>query len=79
MLEQKVKEYFEKYSELKILFLFDNRQDYAEEISNWSDNEITLIKVEKDFFHLKYGLEYELGDKVKYFSTSIVINHPAMK
>lgn len=63
MLEQKVKEYFAKYSELKILFLFDHPTNYTDEISSWSDKEITLIKVEQDLFNLKYRLEYELADK----------------
>ena len=33
MLVEKVKNYFEKYPELKILFLFDSKKEYLEEIS----------------------------------------------
>ncbi len=63
MLEQKVKDYFEKYPELRILFLFDPNKSHSEEISDWSDSEITLIQVSYEFFHLKYRLETELADK----------------
>jgi len=63
MLEQKVKDYFEKYSELKILFLFDPSKSHSEEISNWSDKEIILIQVSNELFHLKYRLETELTYK----------------
>jgi len=33
MLVEKVKNYFQKYPELKILFLFDSKKEYLEEIS----------------------------------------------
>ena len=63
MLEQKVKDYFEKYSELKILFLFDSIKSHSEEISNWSDKGIILIQVSNELFHLKYKLETELANQ----------------
>lgn len=63
MLEQKVKDYFEKYPELKILFLFDSKKEYEEEITNWTDKEIILIRVSNELFYLKYKLETELADK----------------
>ncbi len=61
MLEKKIKDYFEKYPDLKILFLFDAKKDYLEEISNWTDTDIVLIQVSKELFHLKYRLETELA------------------
>lgn len=63
MLVQKVKDYFEKYPELKILFLFDPKKEYEEDIANWNNSDIIIIKVDKEFFNLKYRLEYELSDK----------------
>lgn len=63
MLEQKVKDYFEKYPELKILFLFDAKKEYSEEISNWGNEEILLIQASNALFHLKYRLETEFADK----------------
>lgn len=63
MLEQKVKDYFGKYSDLKILFLFDPNKTYLEEIDNWSESEIKLIRVSNGLFNLKYQLETELADK----------------
>lgn len=38
MLEQKVKDYFGKDPELKILFLFDPNKSYLEEIANSNMN-----------------------------------------
>lgn len=63
MLQQKVKDYFEKYSELRVLFLFDSNKSYSEEIANWSDTEIILIQVSNELFHLKYQLETEFSNK----------------
>ncbi len=63
MLEQKVKDYFEKYPELRILFLFDPNKSHSEEIANWSDKEIQLIQVLDALFHLEYQLETELANK----------------
>jgi len=62
MLYEKVKEYFEKYPELRILFLFDPNKSHSEEINNWSVAEIKLIQVSNGLFHLKYQLETELTD-----------------
>lgn len=62
MLEQKVKDYFEKYPELKILFLFDPDKSHTEEIAKWNNKEVLLIKVNEELFSLKYRLEFELRD-----------------
>lgn len=63
MLEQKVKDYFEKYPDLKILFLFDAKKEYEEDITNWNVDGIILIQVTHTLFHLKYQLETELEGK----------------
>jgi uncharacterized protein (TIGR02687 family) len=63
MLEQKVKDYFEKYPDLKILFYFDPKKENTEDIENWSEEKIILIKADKEFFQLKYQLEFDLKDK----------------
>lgn len=66
-----VKEQFEKY-QLHILFFFDSSNSYEEEIDSWSDPDILPIKVDGQFFTLKYKLEYELKDKkvLLYFNKS---------
>ncbi|MCH7965544.1 MAG: BREX-1 system phosphatase PglZ type A [Bacteroidetes bacterium] len=63
MLLEKVKDYFEKYPELKILFFFDPKEERKDEIENWADTEIIIITVNNELFHLKYQLESELADK----------------
>lgn len=63
MLLEKVKNYFEKYPELKILFLFDQNKEHLEELSNWNEKDIILIKADKGLFYLKYQLENELSNK----------------
>ncbi len=63
MLKQKVKESFEKYPDLRVLFLFDQNGDHLLEANSWDDNSIVLIKVERNYFSVKYQIEYELKNK----------------
>ena len=56
MLNEKVENYFEKYPDLRILFLFDEKKEYLDEITNWTDTDILLIKAGDALFDLKYRL-----------------------
>ena len=63
MIKEKTKEYFEKNQHLKVLFLFDAEGEYLNEIDNWDDDEIRLVRAEQATFRLKYQLEKELTDE----------------
>ena len=63
MLKQKVKEYFQKHDELKVLFFFDPNHEYQEEIDSWDLEKIALIVADEALFNLKYKLEFELNQK----------------
>jgi uncharacterized protein (TIGR02687 family) len=62
-LQEKTKDYFEKYPDLSVLFFFDASQEYNEEVNNWEIDSTLVIKAGNDFFNLKYKLEYEYRDK----------------
>ncbi|MEX2231636.1 MAG: BREX-1 system phosphatase PglZ type A [Cyclobacteriaceae bacterium] len=62
-LQKEVQQQFERYPDLRVLFFFDGSQSFQLELTTWSDKEIILIKVEGQFFTLKYRLETELRNK----------------
>ena len=41
MIEEKIKDYFQRFSDLRILFFFDEEQKYLEEVKDW----ICLISI----------------------------------
>lgn len=63
MLTQKVKDYFEKYPDLKVLFYFDPSGEYKTEIENWQEQGIHLVIAKDEQFGLKHRVEDELKDK----------------
>lgn len=63
MLIEKANDYFQRYEALKVLFFFDEDQDYKEEADNWDSNTIQLIIADSALFNLKIKLEYELLEK----------------
>lgn len=63
MLKEKVKNYFNTYDNLKVLFYFSENKEYQEELEHWDLEGIELIIADNALFNLKYRLEYELNDK----------------
>ena len=62
-IKDKVVDYFEGSSDLRVLFFFDEQQEYVETIDELSIPEITLVKWENNPFTLKVRLTDELKDK----------------
>lgn len=62
-LQTLVKQQFEKYNDLRVLFFFDADGSNEEQLETWDATDCVAIKVNQQFFTLKYQLEYELKDK----------------
>jgi len=62
-LKEKVAEQFERNPQLRVLFFFDGNQSAADELDTWPCADIVTIKVEGQYFILKYRLETELKNK----------------
>ena len=60
-LKEQVIQQFERNPNLRVLFFFDASQSFIDELDSWQD--IHSIKVEGQYFSLKYRLETELRDK----------------
>lgn len=77
MLTQKVKDYFEKYKDLKVLFFFDTAEEYKNEIEAWQEKDIELVFAGDEQFGLKYKLECELKNKkvFLYYNSAIPVGN----
>lgn len=62
MIEEKVRSYFERYPELKILFFFDENQDFSEEVKSLNIPNIHLELYNGNAFTIKCKLLNELID-----------------
>ena len=62
MIEEKVKSYFEKYPDLKILFFFDESQEFLEEVNSLAIPNVHLEFSTESAFTLKCKLLNELSD-----------------
>ena len=60
-LKDQVIQQFERNPNIRVLFFFDASQSFIDELDSWQD--IHTIKVEGQYFSLKYRLETELRDK----------------
>lgn len=60
-LKDQVIQQFERNPNIRVLFFFDASQSFIDELDSWQD--IHTIKVEGQYFSLKYQLETELRDK----------------
>ena len=62
MIEEKVKSYFEKYPDLKILFFFDESQEFLEEVKSLAIPDIHVEFYTESVFTIKCKLLNELID-----------------
>jgi uncharacterized protein (TIGR02687 family) len=62
---EKVKEAFEKYPTLRVLFYFDGDGSHAEDLQSWNEGtaDIALLMGSDRYFSLKHQLHYDLKDK----------------
>lgn len=60
-LREQVIQQFERNPHIRVLFFFDGTQSFLDELDTWPG--IVTIKVEGQYFSLKYRLETELRDK----------------
>lgn len=63
MIETKAKQYFTDSPALKILFLFDEAQEFLEEVQRIDTSEFKVVYWENNPFILKYQLTHELKDQ----------------
>lgn len=63
MIETKTKQYFTDFPALKILFLFDEAQEFLEEVQGIETSEFKVVFWENNPFVLKYQLTHELKDE----------------
>lgn len=74
-IKDKVKQYFERTKDLRVLFFFDEAKEYAESIDQLSIPGITLVKWENNPFTLKVKLTTELkNEKVLLY---LPMKHPS--
>jgi len=62
-LREQVIQQFERNPQLRVLFFFDGSQSFMDELDTWPGTDIVTIKVEGQYFILKYRLETELKNK----------------
>jgi len=62
-IKDKVVDYFERSKDLRVLFFFDEQQEYAETIEELSIANVTLVKWEDNPFTLKVRLTDELKNQ----------------
>ncbi|MCL7762666.1 BREX-1 system phosphatase PglZ type A [Polaribacter sp. Z014] len=63
MIVNKTKQYFANFPALKILFLFDEAQEFLEEVQQIESQEFKVVYWENNPFVLKYQLTQELQDE----------------
>ena len=74
-IKDKVVDYFERSKDLRVLFFFDEQQEYSESIDELSIPDVTLVKWEDNPFTLKVRLVDELkSEKVLLY---LPMKHPS--
>jgi uncharacterized protein (TIGR02687 family) len=63
MIEEKIKDYFHRFSDLRILFFFDEEQEYLEEVKGLDLSDIHIEYWQNTPFSLKVKLLGELKDQ----------------
>ena len=63
MIEEKIKDYFQRFSDLRILFFFDEGQEYLEEVKGLDLSDIHIEYWQNTPFSLKVKLLGELKDQ----------------
>ena len=63
MIEEKIKDYFQRFSDLRILFFFDEEQEYLEEVKGLDLSDIHIEYWQNTPFSLKVKLLGELKDQ----------------
>lgn len=63
MIAEKTKQYFANFPALKMLFLFDEAQEFLEEVQNIQSPDFKVVFWENNPFVLKYQLTHELQDQ----------------
>lgn len=63
MIEEKIKDYFNRFSDLRILFFFDEEQEYLEEVKGLDLSDIHIEYWQNTPFSLKVKLLGELKDQ----------------
>jgi len=78
MISGKIREYFEKYDHLKVLFFFDPDEQYIDEMGQWDEKEIHMEKYRENDFYLKIMFNEEWTDKkvVLYFNQNAPSSQP---
>lgn len=59
MIEEKAKQYFDQFTDLRVLFLFDPELAYQEEVNQISTSDFEVVKLEENYFYIKYMLHTE--------------------
>lgn len=70
MIVEKIRQ---KFAEIKfpILFLFDADKEYEEELMSYDQSDFKIVKVDRNFFAVKYAVEYkEKSDKILLYHLS---------
>jgi hypothetical protein len=74
MIEEKIKSYFERYPGLKILFFFDEKREFLNEVNSLNLPSIHVEHYNEAVFSLKYKLLNDLaGEKVLLY---LPMSHP---
>ncbi len=74
MIEEKIKSYFERYPGLKILFFFDEKREFLNEVNSLNLSSIHVEHYTEAVFSLKYKLLNDLaGEKVLLY---LPMSHP---
>ena len=63
MIQEKANQYFSNFPALKILFLFDETQEFLEDVQGIETSEFKVVFWENNPFILKYQLTHELKDE----------------
>ncbi|MFD1315237.1 BREX-1 system phosphatase PglZ type A [Namhaeicola litoreus] len=63
MIKEKIVKYFQQYPQLKILFFFDEKKEYEEELDKMELPNIYIVKYENNPFSIKWKLVDEFKDK----------------
>lgn len=63
MIQEKIQDYFTRFPALKVLFFFDEQEEFLEEVNKLALSDIKTIYWENNPFQLKYKLTRELRDQ----------------
>ena len=63
MIQEKIQDYFNKFSALKVLFFFDENEEFLEEVKGLTTPDVKVVYWEHNPFQLKYQLTQELKDQ----------------